>query len=198
VVDKHDTAFKTPTKPIGPFYTKEEAEQLRKEKGYEMREDANRGWRRVVASPVPQRIVELSCLRELWDTTIVITAGGGGIPVVEKEDGSFEGIAAVIDKDLVAGKLAENIGADILLILTEVDKVSLHYNLPNQQELACMTVHKAEKYITEGHFAPGSMLPKIQAATMFVKNNPEKKAIITSLYKSMDALKGQDGTTIKI
>jgi carbamate kinase len=198
VVDKHDPAFQTPTKPIGPFYTKEEAERLRMEKGFEMREDANRGWRRVVASPVPQRIVELSCLRELWDTTIVITAGGGGIPVIEKEDGSFEGIAAVIDKDLVAGKLAENIGADILMILTEVDKVSLHYGLPNQQEIEYLTVHQAEKYINEGHFAPGSMLPKIQAATMFVKNNPEKKAIITSLYKSMDALKGQDGTTIKI
>ena len=196
VVDKDDPAFQTPTKPIGPFYTQEEAERIQKEKGFEMRDDANRGWRRVVASPLPQRIVEFSCLRELWDTTIVITAGGGGIPVIEKEDGSLEGIAAVIDKDLAAEKLAENIGADILMILTEVDKVSLNFNRPNQRELDHMTVAEAEKYIAQGHFAPGSMLPKVQAAAMFVKANPNKKAIITSLYKSIEALNGLDGTII--
>ncbi|MDW7740204.1 MAG: carbamate kinase [Bacillota bacterium] len=196
VVDKDDPAFQDPTKPIGPFYTEEEAELTAKEKGYIVKEDAGRGWRRVVASPVPKRIVEFSCLRELWDTTIVVTAGGGGIPVIEKEDGSLEGIAAVIDKDLAAARLADDIRADILMILTEVDKVALNFNKPDQKDLDHMTVEEAEKYIAEGHFAPGSMLPKVQAAVNFVKGNPGKKAIITSLYNSLDALDGKSGTTI--
>jgi carbamate kinase len=196
VVDKDDPAFQTPTKPIGPFYTKEEADLIAFTKGYQMREDAGRGWRRVVASPMPKRIVEFSCLKELWDTTIVITVGGGGIPVIEKEDGSLEGVAAVIDKDLAAERLAENIGADILMILTEVEKVCLNFNKPNQQELDHMTVEEAEGYILQGHFAPGSMLPKVQAAAMFVKANPGKKAIITTLFKSIEALEGKTGTII--
>lgn len=196
VVDKEDLAFRNPTKPIGSFYSREEAEGLAREKGYVMKEDAGRGWRRVVASPLPKRIVEFSCLRELWNTTIVVTAGGGGIPVIEKEDGSLEGVAAVIDKDLAAERLAENIGADILMILTEVDRVALNFNKPDQVELDRMTVAEAETYMGEGHFAPGSMLPKVQAAAMFAKSNPEKKAIITSLYKSLEALEGKAGTLI--
>lgn len=196
VVDKDDPAFQNPTKPIGAFYSEEEAKEIAEEKGYDVREDAGRGWRRVVASPMPKRIVEFSCLRELWDTTIVVAAGGGGIPVIEKADGSLEGVAAVIDKDLAAARMAEDIEADILMILTEVEKVFLNFNKPDQVELNKITVEEAEKYIEEGHFAPGSMLPKIQAAVNFVKNNPGKKAIITSLNKSLEALEGKTGTII--
>lgn len=196
VVDKDDPAFLEPTKPIGSFYTREEAEALSRENGYVMKEDAGRGWRRVVASPMPKRIVEFSCLRELWDTTIVVTVGGGGIPVIEREDGSLEGVAAVIDKDLAAERLAENIGADILMILTEVDKVALNFNKPDQKNLDHMTAEEADQYMAQGHFAPGSMLPKVLAASMFVKSNPGKKAIITSLFKSLDALEGKSGTLI--
>jgi len=196
VVDENDQAFKNPTKPIGPFYSEEEAKKIAAEKGYDMKEDAGRGWRRVVASPMPKRIVEFSCLKELWDTTIVITAGGGGIPVVENKDGSLRGVAAVIDKDLAASRLADDIGADILMILTEVEKVSLNYNKPDQKDLDQVTVEEAKQYIIEGHFAPGSMLPKVQAAVNFVKDNPGKKAIITSLYQALDALDGKTGTII--
>jgi len=196
VVDKNDPGFKNPTKPIGAFYTEEEAKKLQAEKGYVLKEDAGRGWRRVVASPIPKKIVELSGVKTLWDTTIVITAGGGGIPVIEKEDGSLEGVAAVIDKDLAAERLAEDIDADILMILTEVEKVSINYKKPDQKELSALTVAEALQYIKEGHFAPGSMLPKIQAAVMFAKSNPGKKAIITSLYKAVEALEGKAGTVI--
>lgn len=196
IVDKDDPAFQNPTKPIGSFYEEDEAKKVAAEKGYVVKEDSGRGWRRVVASPMPKRIVEFSCLTELWDTTIVITAGGGGIPVIEKEDGSLEGVAAVIDKDLAAARLAEDIGADILMILTEVEKVSLNFNKPDQKDLDNITVEEAEKYIAEGHFAPGSMLPKVQAAVNFVKGNPGKKAMITSLFKSLDALDGKTGTII--
>ncbi|MGE5583632.1 MAG: carbamate kinase [Bacillota bacterium] len=196
VVDKDDPAFLNPTKPIGPFYTEEEAKKLHDENGYIMREDAGRGWRRVVASPSPKRIVEISCLQDLWNTTIVITGGGGGIPVIEREDGLLEGVAAVIDKDLVAERLAEDIAADILLILTEVEKVAINYKKPNQRDLDHLTVAEAENYIREGHFAPGSMLPKVQAAVLFAKTG--KKAIITSLYKGIDALEGKTGTAITL
>ena len=196
VVDKDDPGFKNPTKPIGAFYTEEEAKRLQAEKGYVMKEDAGRGWRRVVPSPMPKKIVELSAVKTLWDTTIVITAGGGGIPVIENEDGSLTGIAAVIDKDLAAERLAEDINADILMILTEVERVSINYKKPDQKDLSLLTSAEAEQYIREGHFAPGSMLPKIQAAVSFVKANPGRKAIITSLYKAVDALEGNAGTTI--
>ncbi len=196
VVDEKDPAFKNPTKPIGAFYSEEEAEKISREEGYELKEDSGRGWRRVVASPMPKRIVEFSCLRELWDTTIVITAGGGGIPVIENKDGSLKGIAAVIDKDLASARLADNIEADILMILTEVEKVSLNFNKPNQEDLNAITVDEARQYIEEGHFAPGSMLPKMQAAVNFVKDNPGKKAIITSLSKALEALDGKTGTMI--
>ncbi len=196
VVDRNDPAFKHPTKPIGPFYTEEEAKIIAGEKGYTMSEDSGRGYRRVVASPVPKRIVEFSCLRELWDTTIVITAGGGGIPVVETEDGMLQGIAAVIDKDLAASRLACDIEADVLMILTVVDRVAINFNRPDQKDLDHMSVEEAELYIKEDHFAPGSMLPKVQAAIMFVRENPGKKAIITSLFKSIEALEGKTGTLI--
>lgn len=196
VVDKNDPAFQKPTKPIGPFYTEEVAKKLETEKGFAVKEDAGRGWRRIVASPIPMRIVELSAVKQLFDTTIVITVGGGGIPVIEKEDGTLEGIAAVIDKDFAAGKLSQDLGADILMILTEVDKVSLNYKKPDQKDLGNITVAEAEKYIEEGHFAPGSMLPKMLAAVNFAKANPGKKAIITSLYKAVDAVEGNAGTVI--
>ena len=198
VVDKNDPAFQKPTKPIGAFYSEEEAKKLAEEKGYVMKEDAGRGWRRVVASPMPKKIIEIEAVKELWDTTIVVTVGGGGIPVIEKEDGSLEGVAAVIDKDLAAERLAEDIKADILMILTEVEKVSINFKKPDQKDLAHMTVEEAEKYIAEGHFAPGSMLPKVQAAMMFAKANPGKKAIITSLYKAVEALEGTAGTVITL
>ena len=198
VVDKEDPAFKNPTKPIGPFYSEEEAKNLEDEKGYTMKEDSGRGWRRVVASPMPKRIVEISAVKELWNSTICIAAGGGGIPVIENEDGSLEGIAAVIDKDLAAERLGEDIGADDLMILTEVEKVSINFNKPNQVDLGHITVKEAEKYMEEGHFAPGSMLPKVKAAVMFAKSNPNRKAIITSLYKAVDALDGKTGTIITL
>ncbi len=196
VVNKNDRAFNNPTKPIGMFYTEEEAKKIAEEKGYIMKEDAGRGWRRVVPSPMPERILEVDTIKRLWDSTITIACGGGGVPVVENEDGSVDGIAAVIDKDLAAEKLAEDMDADILMILTEVEKVSINYKKPNQQDLSFMTVKEAEKYMEEGHFAPGSMLPKMMASVKFVKNNPERKSIITSLYKSMDALNGLTGTVI--
>jgi carbamate kinase len=194
VVDPNDPAFKNPTKPIGPFFSEEEARSIEKEKGYVMREDAGRGWRRVVPSPIPQRIVEIPSVKRLWDTTIVIAAGGGGIPVIENMDGSLTGVEAVIDKDLAAERLAEDIGADILLILTEVDKVSLNFGKPDQKALDKLTVPEAIRYIEEGHFAPGSMLPKVMAAVTFARMYPGKKAIITSLEKAVDALEGDAGT----
>ena len=196
VVDKGDPAFTKPTKPIGSFYTEEEAKKLESEKGYQMREDAGRGWRRVVPSPVPQRIVELSSIKTLWESTIVITCGGGGIPVIEHLDGSLEGVAAVIDKDLAAEKLAVDIEADVFLILTAVDKVCINFNQPNQKDLSHMTVREAIKYIEEGHFAPGSMLPKVMAGIKFARTFPGKKAIITSLDNAVAALEGKAGTTI--
>ena len=194
VVDKNDTAFEHPTKPIGAFYSEEEARQLEAEKGFVMKEDAGRGFRRVVASPKPCKIVEIDAINTLKDSAIVIACGGGGIPVIENEDGSLEGVAAVIDKDLSAELLAEEIDADVLMILTEVEHVALNFGKPDQVLLENVTLEEAEKYIEEGHFAAGSMLPKVQAVVKFVKAYPEKKAIITSLDKAIDALEGKTGT----
>ena len=196
VVDGADPGFVNPTKPIGPFYGEEEAKAIAAEKGYTMKEDAGRGWRSVVASPIPQKIVEIDSVRRLWDSTIVITCGGGGIPVVEKEDGSLEGVAAVIDKDFAAELLAEQVEADVLMILTEVEKVAVNFNKPDQQNLDHMTLEEAEKHCADGQFAPGSMLPKVKAAMKFVTAYPEKKAIITSLDKAIDALEGKTGTVV--
>ncbi len=196
VVEPNDPGFKNPTKPIGPFYSEEEAKALQEEKGYTMKEDAGRGWRRVVASPIPRKIVEIDAVKKLWDSTIVITCGGGGIPVIENADGSLEGTAAVIDKDFAAELLAEEVDADVLMILTEVEKVAINFNKPDQQDLSNMNLADAARYCEEGQFAPGSMLPKVQAAMKFVRAYPNKKAIITSLDKAIDALKGETGTTI--
>ena len=196
VVDKEDQGFKNPTKPIGPFYSEEEAKALVEEKGYAVKEDAGRGWRRVVASPIPTEIVEIDAVRQLWDSSIVISCGGGGIPVVKNEDGSLSGVAAVIDKDFAAELLAESVGADTLMILTEVEQVAINFNKPDQKNLAKLTLAEAQKYVDEGHFAPGSMLPKVQAAMKFVQANPGKKAIITSLDKAVEALEGKTGTVI--
>ena len=159
VVDQNDPAFQNPTKPIGAFYSEAEAKELAETKGFTMKEDAGRGWRRVVASPIPQKIVEIDSVKALWDSTIVITCGGGGIPVIEKEDGSLEGVAAVIDKDFAAELLAEMMEVDTLMILTEVEKVAINFNKPDQENLGHMTYAEAQKHCDDGQFAPGSMLP---------------------------------------
>ena len=196
IVEKSDKAFQNPTKPIGPFYQEAEAKALEAEKGYTMKEDAGRGYRRVVASPLPRKIVEIDAVRRLWDSSIVISCGGGGIPVIENADGSMEGVAAVIDKDFAAELLAEQVGADVLMILTEVEKVAINFNKPDQKNLDKLNLEDAVKYIEEGQFAPGSMLPKVEAAMKFVRANPNKKAIITSLDKAIEALEGKTGTVI--
>ncbi|WP_338547946.1 carbamate kinase [Emergencia sp. JLR.KK010] len=196
IVEKSDKAFQNPTKPIGPFYQETEAKALEAEKGYTMKEDAGRGWRRVVASPLPRKIVEIDAVRRLWDSSIVISCGGGGIPVVENADGSMEGVAAVIDKDFAAELLAEQVEADVLMILTEVEKVAINFNKPDQKNLDNLKLEDAVKYIEEGQFAPGSMLPKVEAAMKFVRAYPNKKAIITSLDKAIEALEGKTGTVI--
>lgn len=196
IVEENDPAFDAPTKPIGPFYTESEARAIVKEKGYIMKEDSGRGWRRVVASPVPRRIVEIDAVRHLWDSSIVITCGGGGIPVVEKPDGTIEGTEAVIDKDFAAELLAEQVDADVLMILTEVERVSLNFNTPEQRDLSALNLADAARYCEEGHFAAGSMLPKVQAAMKFVRANPSKHAVITSLDKAIEALNGESGTVI--
>jgi carbamate kinase len=196
VVEPEDPAFGHPTKPIGPFYSKEEAEALTKTKGYTMTEDAGRGYRRVVPSPMPRRIVEIGEVRKLWKDTIVVTCGGGGIPVVERPDGTLEGVAAVIDKDFAAELLAEQMEADVLMILTEVEQVAIHWGKPDQKFLDHLSLSEAAQYVEEGHFAPGSMLPKVEAAMKFVRHGPGKQAIITSLDKALEALEGKTGTHI--
>lgn len=197
VVDKDDPKFKAPSKPIGPFYTEEEAKAIAAEKGYTMKEDAGRGWRRVVASPLPVEIVELDAVKTLNDEGfVVVTVGGGGIPVVRNEAGDLEGVAAVIDKDLASEKLARDMDADALVILTAVEKVSINFKKPDQKNLDRMSAAEAKQYIKEGHFAPGSMLPKIEAALNFVESKPGRIAIITSLDKAVDAIEGRAGTTI--
>ena len=197
VVDANDPGFKKPTKPVGSFYTKEEADKIAKEKGFIFVEDSGRGYRRVVPSPIPKRIVELKVVEQLVKNgDIVITVGGGGIPVVETADG-LQGVAAVIDKDRSSALLAQDIEADKLIILTAVDRVCINFNKPDQKELPTMTLSEAEKYIGEKQFAPGSMLPKVQSCMEFVKNNTHGgQALITSLQKAALALKGETGTII--
>ena len=198
VVDQNDPKFLSPSKPIGPFYREDEAKAIAAEKGYAMKEDAGRGWRRVVASPMPVEIVELDAVKSLVAAGfIVVTVGGGGIPVVRAADGTLSGTAAVIDKDLASEKLAEDLDAEALVILTAVEKVSINYKKPDQKDLDTISPAEAERYMAEGHFAPGSMLPKIEAALKFVKSKPGRKAIITSLDKAVDALSGKAGTTIE-
>ena len=198
VVDENDQAFANPTKPIGSFYTKEEADKIANEKGFTFVEDAGRGYRRVVPSPKPVDIVELDIVNQLVNNgNVIITVGGGGIPVVKKQDG-LEGVAAVIDKDRSSAKLASLLKADVLLILTAVEQVCINFNTPEVQSLKEMTVEEAKKHIEDKQFAPGSMLPKVEACIDFVTNNEEGTAIITSLEKALDALHGETGTYIKI
>jgi len=195
VVDKNDDAFVNPTKPVGPFYNEEEAKKLESEKGYDVREDAGRGWRRVVPSPDPIEIFEKAAIRQLVDArSIVIASGGGGIPVI-KEDGKLAGVDAVIDKDLAGERLAVDVGASIFMILTDVDSVRIHHKKPNEQALSKITIDEAKQYHADGHFAKGSMEPKVRAAVRFIEAGGER-AIITSLDKAFDALEGRAGTTI--
>lgn len=198
VVDKNDPKFLAPSKPIGPFYSEEEAKKLAAEKGYSMKEDAGRGWRRVVASPIPVEIIELDAVKCLVDNGfIAITVGGGGIPVIRDEAGDLVGTAAVIDKDLASEKLAEDLDCDVLVILTAVEQVCINYGKPDQKALSALGIDDARKYMAEGHFAPGSMLPKIEAAVKFVESRKGRKAIITSLDKAVEALAGNAGTTLQ-
>lgn len=195
-VDRNDSAFENPTKPIGSFYTKEEADRIALETGYTFIEDAGRGYRRVVPSPKPISIVELDTVEKLVSQgCIVITVGGGGIPVVKSDDW-FEGVAAVIDKDRASAKLALDLHADMLVILTAVEKASLNFNKPNQINLSEMSLAEARKYMEEGHFAKGSMLPKIESCIEYVENTENGQALITSLEKAKEALQGKTGTII--
>lgn len=198
VVDEADPGFQKPTKPVGSFYTKEEADAIAAEKGFTFVEDAGRGYRRVVPSPIPQRIVELDVVEQLVDAgNIVITVGGGGIPVVESEEG-LKGVAAVIDKDRASALLARDVKADQLIILTAVDRVCVNFNKPDQRELPSMTLAEAREYIEQGQFAPGSMLPKVQSCMEFVQSSTNGgTALITSLSRAAEALEGKTGTVVK-
>ncbi|MBQ9669756.1 MAG: carbamate kinase [Prevotella sp.] len=197
VVDNNDSAFQKPTKPVGMFYGKEDAERIAKETGYTFVEDAGRGYRRVVPSPLPCKIVELPVVEQLVNLhNVVITVGGGGIPVIEKGAGDYEGVAAVIDKDRASAKLALDLNADMLVILTAVEQVAINFNKPDQKNLEQMTLAEARQYISEGHFAPGSMLPKVESCISFVENTNGGRALITSLEKAKEALQGKTGTMI--
>ncbi len=196
LVDKKDPAFKNPTKPIGDFYTLDEAKQMEKETGYVFKEDAGRGYRRVVPSPEPSKIIEAKVIKDLLDKrNIVVAAGGGGIPVIKYRN-TLKGVDAVIDKDKTSARLAVDLRADIFLILTAVEKVCIHYKTENEQALDLMDVKMANSYIEQKEFAEGSMLPKIEACLTFVKHHRNGQAIITSLEKAKDALLGKTGTVI--
>ena len=195
-VDESDKAFQNPTKPVGMFYSQEQAKSIEEEKGYTFVEDAGRGYRRVVPSPKPVSILEEKVVSELVEHgNIVITCGGGGIPVVKTNDG-YKGVDAVIDKDFAACRLATMIEADILLILTAVEKVCIKYNTPEVEEIDVMDIDTADKYIQDGEFAKGSMLPKVEACVSFVKERPSGVAIISSLSEGIEALNEKTGTRI--
>jgi carbamate kinase len=197
-VDKNDPAFLNPTKPIGPFYSEEEAKKIMEETHVCFKEDAGRGWRRVVASPKPVSILEHSVINSLVEQgNIVISTGGGGIPVIETENG-ITGVEAVIDKDFASEKLAELVDADALIILTGVDNVYIDFNKPTQKKLEEVTVAELNNYIEAGHFAAGSMLPKVEAAIRFAETSPERKTIITSLEQAVNALNGKAGTVVSL
>lgn len=197
LVDSNDSAFQNPTKPIGMFYSKEKAMEIEKEKHYVFTEDAGRGYRRVVPSPIPKSIIEKNSIIKLLDNgSIVIAVGGGGIPVVKTDEG-LKGVEAVIDKDRSGALLGKEINADTFLILTAVEKVCLNYNTDNEVMLDSLTIEEAEEYIKEGHFAKGSMLPKIEACLDFIDNSNDRVAIISSLDKAKDAINGKTGTKIK-
>lgn len=198
LVDKNDPAFQNPTKPIGGFMDEAEAKRREKELGWAMREDAGRGWRRVVASPLPKEVVELDTVKTLLNAGIVvITVGGGGIPVIDKGEGEYVGTAAVIDKDYASSLLAREINADLFVISTAVEKVALNFGKPDQKWIDRMTLAEAKQYLAEGtHFAKGSMAPKIQAIIWFLEANPNGKALITNPENIGRALKGETGTWI--
>ena len=196
-VDPNDLAFQNPTKPIGAFMTEAEARSLEKERDYNIVEDAGRGWRRVVASPKPVGIVEIDTIRSLVNTGhVVVACGGGGIPVFKTGGNHLKGAAAVIDKDFAAALLARQLEADLLIILTAVEKVALHFGKPDQQWLDRLTPETARQYILDGEFAPGSMLPKVEAALAFAESAPGRAALITLLEKARDAIHGKTGTLI--
>ena len=197
IVDKEDPAFINPTKPIGPFYSEEEAKAESEKTGATFKEDAGRGWRKVVASPKPIDIKEINSIRTLLDNgQVVIAAGGGGIPVVKNENGYLRGVEAVIDKDFASQRLAELVEADLFIVLTGVDYVYVNYNKPDQEKLEHVTVSQLKEYINQGQFAPGSMLPKVEAAIDFVTNRPEGKAVITSLSNLGALIESESGTII--
>ncbi len=195
LVDKADPAFENPTKPVGPFYSAEEAKRLQAEKGWHVVEDAGRGWRRVVPSPDPKAIVEREAIRILVENrAIVVASGGGGIPVI-KEDGTYRGVEAVIDKDLAGERLAEDVGAAVFLILTDVDRVRLNYKRPGEKVLDRLTVAEAKGYAQQGHFAKGSMEPKVKACVRFIEAGGER-AVIASLAQAVEATEGRAGTQV--
>jgi carbamate kinase len=196
LVDRNDVAFKNPTKPIGSFMDQSEAQSRHEKEGWDVVEDAGRGWRRVVASPLPKAVVELDAVKDLISKGfVVITVGGGGIPVIKDENGNLKGVAAVIDKDFASSLLASSIGADLFLISTAVEKVYLNYGKPDQKAVDRMTVAEAKQYIAEGHFAKGSMLPKVQAIIQFLEAGGQK-ALITDPPNIERALRGETGTWI--
>lgn len=196
LVDKNDPAFVTPSKPIGSFMTEEKAKNRANSDGWDVKEDSGRGWRRVVPSPLPKRVIEVESVKKLLDRgVVVITVGGGGIPVIEDEDKALTGVAAVIDKDFASSLLATSINADLLLISTAIEQVCLNFGKPDQKPISTLTVTEAKKYIDEGHFLPGSMLPKIKAIIIFLENGG-KEAIITNPENIGRALNGETGTRI--
>ena len=196
-VDPNDPAFENPSKPVGDFCTKEQADEIAKEKGYTFKEDAGRGYRQVVPSPLPMKIMELDSIKTLIDADkLVIAGGGGGVPVIITDKG-LEGVPAVIDKDRSSALLADKIDADKLIILTAVDHVYVNYGKPDEKALKTLNVAEAQKYMKEGQFAAGSMLPKIEACLSFVEGHPEREALITSLDGLDDALAGKVGTVIR-
>lgn len=195
-VASDDPAFQNPTKPIGSFYSEEEAKHLAEISGDTYKEDAGRGWRKVVASPKPIKICELDVIKKLIEeNNIVVTCGGGGIPVISTERG-YKGVDAVIDKDRTSALLASSLDADILLILTAVDTVKINYKKENEQSLSLIDIEEAKKYMESGEFAAGSMLPKVEACLYFLTHSHNKKSIITSLENAKDAISGKIGTTI--
>ncbi|MBD5560954.1 MAG: carbamate kinase [Clostridia bacterium] len=197
VVDADDPAFKDLEKPVGAFYDEATAKKLMQETGHKYAEDSGRGWRLMVASPVPKHIVEAETLKNLAASgTVVIGAGGAGIPVVRTGQNTYEGIEGVCDKDITSGLIAQLIDADLLIILTAVDRVSINFGKPDQIDLSMLTPDEAEKYIGEGQFPPGSMQPKVQACADFVRSRPDRKAVIANLNKAGYALTGQTGTII--
>jgi len=196
-VDPADPAFANPTKPIGSFMTEAEARRMEAERGYRVIEDAGRGWRRVVASPAPKSIIEIDTIRSLVNSDhVVVACGGGGIPVFKTQGNHLKGAAAVIDKDFAAAVLAAELDADLLIILTAVEKVAIHFGKSDQQWLDSLTPETAEKYIEDGEFAPGSMLPKVKAALAFARSGAGRRSLITLLEKARDGIDGKTGTLV--